>query len=47
MMQQRIRESVNDSLGIENIDSVAIKIQEILDEDAENKNTDEDIDLNQ
>ena len=47
MMQQRIRESVNDSLGIENIDSVAIKIQEILDEDTENKNADEDIDLNQ
>ena len=47
MMQQRIRESVNDSLGIENIDSVAIKIQEILDEDAESKNAEEDIDLSQ
>lgn len=47
MMQQRIRESVNDSLGIENINSVSINVQEILTEDIENKKIDEDIDLNQ
>lgn len=47
MMQQRIRESVNESLGIENIDSVTINVQEILNNDTSNEKLDDNITLNQ
>ena len=46
-MKSRIRQSLTNSLGIENVENIAIKVSEIIKKDSLDENKDENIDVNQ
>ena len=46
-MKSRIRQSLTNSLGIENVENIAIKVSEIIKKDSLGENKDENIDVNQ
>ena len=43
-MKSRIRQSLTNSLGIENVENIAIKVSEIIKKDSLDENKDENID---